>query len=179
MLPDKTIKIARSRVKILLGLVFCVFCILMGIWGVTHWRYSGVFHPVFTLISGIFFIVMFGGLSIRLMRWLFNSVPGLIIDADGICDNTVAGLENRVAWQDVDDISQWKYLGQKMVVILLHDPHCYIDGHPAKGRRKALLFNLKKCGSPVVISAAGLNISHRRLLELLQKELAAYRQSLV
>lgn len=176
MSAENVIKIPRSKTKLVFALVVCLFAIVFGFFCVFRPNSFGYNMPFLIIILGVVCILLFGFFGFCLVRWLFNDKPGLVIDSEGITDNTVQGQENRILWSDVADITEWKYMSQKLAVVVLKDPHCYIDGHPRQGHRKAMLMNLKMCGSPVALSASVLKISHKNLYKLLYDNFVKYTQ---
>lgn len=176
MPETSVIEIPKNSAKLLAGLVFCLVGVFIGILCIIN---PSSFYDNFPLIIrtvGAILILVFGWLAKCVIKWLFNKTPGLVIDKKGFTDNTVAGITQRVLWQDVAGVSEWKTGVMKLVVVMLQDPHCFIDGHPKEGRRKALLMNLQTCGSPVTINAGLLKISHKKLQLLLLDKYNAYTQ---
>lgn len=174
MSDGQTITIPRSKAKLAFALLVCLFAVVFGVWCVLKPASFGYKPTALIIILGVVVIALFVFFAFCAVKWLFNNTPGLLVSAEGIVDNTVAGTENKILWRDVADITQWSYVGQKLVVVVLKDPHCYIDGCPSSKRRKAMLMNLQTCGSPVAISASVLKISHRKLYALLRDNFVKY-----
>lgn len=174
-MPERPIiEIPKNSAKLLAGLVFCLVGVVIGILCIINpCSFSGE-YPLIIRTVGAILILVFGWLAKCVIKWLFNKTPGLVIDSEGLTDNTVAGITQRVLWQDVAGVSEWKTGVAKLVVVMLRDPHCFIDGHPKEGRRKALLMNLQTCGSPVTINAGLLKISHKKLYLLLLEKYNEY-----
>ena len=174
MAETSKIEIPRSRKKLAAGFIVCVIGVLIGCWCIASPQSFAEDYFLLIRTLGALLILVFGFLAKYVIKWLFDKKNGLVIDADGLTNNTVAGMSGRIAWRDVADVTEWKYLNQKLVVVVLKDPHCYIDNHTETRNRKALLMNLKTCGSPVVISAAVLKISHNKLYVLLRAKYDEY-----
>lgn len=180
MTADQTrIEIPLNKTKIILMFMGAVVIVIIGFGLVIAPQffrtYLGPFSPLLLRLVGVLYIIFFGLCLYYFGRKVFDKKPGLVIDEQGIIDNYSTLEAGRVLWTEVMGLSEWQYAGQKMVVLLLNDPQCYIDNQPKTLKRKALLFNLKECGSPLALSANGLKISYKRLHALLHEKYAEYQ----
>lgn len=63
-------------------------------------------------------IVFFGLCAVAGMKQLFRTGPFLRIDAQGI---TMAALDQRIAWNNIADVTTWQYRRQKSIILHLRD----------------------------------------------------------
>lgn len=179
MKNEKRIEIPLSKTKIMLILVCTIVFLIIGlcfiIWPENFLSHFGRPCTIEGIrVWGIFGSLFFGLGTLYALWKLFDQKPGLIIDREGLLDNSSGIAAGRIPWADVTGVSEWEYHGPKMVVLLLKDPQRYISPQSKALKRKAMLENLDRCGSPVVISAVGLKISYKELYALLREQYAAY-----
>ncbi len=111
--------------------------------------------------------ILFFGLAGLFGAWkLFDKQPGLIIDAEGIVDNSSATAAGRISWAEITGFGISEVSGQKFLTIMVTSPEKYISG---KGRVRAWLssMSMKMTGSPINISANSLKTNFDGLLNLL------------
>lgn len=173
-MTEQHIEIPRSKIKHLLGLMGSLVFIAVSIWLLTIRHSMAWPKSLRVLIICIVGVGFFGLCAVLIIKNLFDARPGLVIDAEGVIDNTNFTNAGLISWADITGIAEWRYNGQKMVVLVLRDPQCYLYRVPNALRRKGLLFNLNNCGSPVVISANSLKISYQDLYLLLREKFDQY-----
>ncbi len=108
-------------------------------------------------------------LGVALLRKLVDSRPGLILNGQGIVDNSSAFAAGLIPWPDISGFDVYapvkRHKRQRILVIKLIDPEKYI----ARGNRlqQALnRMNYKMCGSPIAITSSTLRVSFDDMLKL-------------
>lgn len=152
---DDRIVIEGSRTKLALVLVAALAFVVLG---VALWLVADVqerYPPLVVRGTGALVSVFFGLAALYAVIKLFDRSPGLVLDREGIIDDSSALAVGRVPWRDIRDISTTTVSGQRFLTLSLHDPEPYLRrGNPIK--RFFVQLNHRMYGSPVFISATGL-----------------------
>jgi hypothetical protein len=112
--------------------------------------------------------VFFGICAWFIGRKLRTGEPGLIIDPGGFTDNSSATAAGWVPWSDVENLSIVQVRGQRFVLVQVRNPANYLLR--ASGlAKKAMEMNDRMYGSPVLLSATGLQLGFDELMRLLKE----------
>lgn len=172
------ITIPLSKGKLLLSTLGAFAFVAIGFWFVLAppTTYSSFFGPTVIIIIGLISILLFGGIAILVIRKLFDPRPGLIIDEQGISDNSGGLSGGQILWQDIIDIQVLQIQRQRLILILIKNPQDYIDRQSNGWKRKLMAMNFRQYGTPLSISTNGLKISFAELLEILKHHLELFQQ---
>lgn len=167
------IEIQLSKKNILLYIVVCIAFVVSGFLFVANPTdfVTNLFRsPATILVLGFPIIGLFGLMAFLLMKKLSDTKVGLVVDDQGINDNSSATSVGMVEWEDVSSIKSIDLGIVKSIVIDITKPEKYIDRGSSKLTRYTLQKNYETYGSPVIIAAAALKIKHESLIQLLQDE---------
>ncbi len=114
-------------------------------------------------IAGIASIGFFGLCGIYLTLKLFDTKPGLIIDQNGVLDNSSGISAGLISWNDVQHIDKLEIARQRFIMIIVSNPEDYIKRQNNGFKRRVMKLNLKKYETPLQISTNGLKIEFDRL----------------
>lgn len=170
---SEEIVIELSKVKIIFLLLGAAFFIAIGVWFLTlnthEIEASRKFNnPMLFCVLGIVLILFFGLVSLFGLKKLFDKSPGLVINYEGILDNSSGVSVGVIPWLEVSGIGEYQVQKQKFISVLLYDPNKYVN----KGsflKRMANRANKKMCGTPINISTNSLKICYEELLEVIQE----------
>ncbi len=168
------IEIPLDKTKILLLTGGAVLFVALGAWlllDVANGE-SG-FYRLFLQGVGLLGIVFFGFMGLIGVRKLFDNQPGVIIDREGIHDNTSSISAGLVEWKDIRGFRNLKIRSTRFIMVDVEDPEKYIARAKNGIARKAMQANNKLYGSPVAITSGALQYDFDQLEELL---LAAYEK---
>jgi hypothetical protein len=117
------------------------------------------------MFSGIGFL-FFGCCGVFAAWKLFDKQPGLIIDSEGIVDNSSSIAVGRIPWAEITGFGISKVFGVKLITIRVTTPEKYIG---VRGFVRAWInsMNMKMTGSPINISEGILETNFDGLLNLL------------
>lgn len=164
------IKIPLSKAKMILGLLGSLGFVALGIWLVFFVADIG-FRGV---IAGWASIIFFGLCATFFAFKVFDSKPGLIINSEGILDNSSALESELIKWEEIEGIGEIEVKNQKFIQIFLKNPEAHIAKH--KGYVKYLMkINYKWYGSPVNIGAHSLKTNFKSLKTAIQQKLIQAR----
>ncbi|HEX8315276.1 MAG TPA: STM3941 family protein, partial [Flavisolibacter sp.] len=111
---------------------------------------------------------------------LFDKKPGLVINEEGIYDNTSAFNFGLIPWTDISQVYERTVQAsiaskQRFVTIGLVNPDEYISKETNILRRKLLAANAKNYDSPIHISTNGLETNHTELFKLVNEYFKKYK----
>lgn len=170
-----SISIPLSKGKIVLivigSIAFVVMSCLLLIYSQQIPRMNSI------LIKGVVAsgILFFGFCGVFGLKKLFDDKPGLIIDAEGIVDNSSAVAAGRILWDEITSLKISEIAGQRFLTIMVVSPEKYVGGQ-SKLRAWLNSMNTKMTGSPINISTNALKISLDALADHLTKACAKYRK---
>ncbi|KAF2516460.1 STM3941 family protein [Flavobacterium foetidum] len=167
------IEIPLSKKKMFLSLVISVLFICLGIWFLTapptsnHPIYG---NPILFFSCGIVSVIFFGYAGFTIFKKLGDKKPGLLINSEGITDNSSNIAAGIVLWSDITRISTVNVMNQKFLIIAVKNPNEYINRQSGILKRKTAEMNYKTYGSPISISANTLKTNFKDLYDLLQRK---------
>ena len=185
MTESKKIDIPSSKAKLAKLIIFSILFLIGGLWMIiTNPQTSNsVFNnPILKAIAsygsaimGLFGIYFF-------TKKVFDKKPGLILNEQGVYDNTSAFKFGFIPWSDISEVYersiQTSFVPkQYFVTIGLVNPEKYILRETNVLKRKLLIANSKSYGSPIHISTNGLKTNHKDLLKLITEYFDKYKQA--
>jgi hypothetical protein len=146
----------RFFVTSLAGIIVCVFILNLHVLNPT--AFDAFFRVV--AVIGILFCAFTG---LYAARRVFDPNPGLVLDAEGIIDNSNAIGAGRIRWDEITEIRVTRAAAQRFLTVVVTDPRKFID-QGGSLRRKLTEANFRKSGSPINITARTLRISFDELV---------------
>lgn len=168
------IPLGKQKITLLLigSVIFTALCAWMAI-AAADTRGNLSINSFILQTLGVLGFLFFGACTIYAYQKMIDDRPGLIIDRNGITDNSSAIAVGLVEWKDIRGIRVKKTGTNRFIMIDLDDPEKYISrasGLP----RLAMQANLKFYGSPLAISSNTLNYDFEDLVEVLQENWEEY-----
>jgi hypothetical protein len=178
MTQIKPIEIPLSKVKMTLTFIGAIVFVVLG--------FGLIFYPLIldfeiigsctvTTIVGLSSILFFGLIAVVVIRKMSDKKAGLIINAQGIVDNSSGVSAGTILWSDILEIKVSNVVNQKFIMIIVKNPQVYIYRVTNKLKRKGMEMNYKSYGSPISISANSLKISFNSLHALLTTKMKDYK----
>jgi len=176
MTTNLPISIPLSKGKLLLSTLGAFAFVVIGFWFVLAppSRTGSSLESTLLMVLGLVAILFFGGIAILVIRKIFDSCPGLIIDEQGLMDNSGGLSAGQILWQDIEAIQVLQIQRQRLILVLVKNPQDYIDRQSSGWKRKLMAMNYRQYGTPISISTNSLKISFATLLEMLEKHLAQF-----
>ncbi len=163
-----------NKKKLIFILTCGILIILLGIFILleffgTNWELL-LFHiiPINRTVLGIGLIAFFSILSIPLIKKIKDDRPGLIINKQGIIDNSSYTSVGDVNWKEIIDSEIRTISGQKMILLKVKNAQIILDGFPSGMRKKIIESSSKINGTPVVIAASSLKGSFEEIYDAIK-----------
>ncbi len=168
------IVVPLSKGKGVLHLLGAVAFVAAGIW---IWSIADVqtrYHPQRMKAAAVVGISFFGLCALYGLFKFFDTRPGLIIDDQGIVDNSSAVAAGRILWDEVVALNVGETAGQRFITIMVKDPEKFVarGGFFSKMLRVA---NANMTGSPINISATSLGLRFEELCQILTAALEKHK----
>jgi hypothetical protein len=101
---------------------------------------------------------------------------GLIIDSDGITDNTNASSIGLIVWPGILSSKTRQVMSTKFLLIFIKNPDVYLDRTDGL-KRKLLQANMNMYGTPLSITANSLKCNFDELENLINSNLQALHKN--
>ncbi len=172
---NENFKIPLSKNKITLLFIGTLIFVLLGFWlaidpenfRVSVFRYRS---PELIRIVGVIGVTFFGVCSFFIFKKMFDKKYGLIIDKNGITDNSNATSIGLVKWEDITGIRVLEVVNQKFVMIDISNPEHYIGLKKSGIGKMTMKANYNKYGSPISITANSLKADFKEVWEIIKKQ---------
>jgi hypothetical protein len=174
------VEIPLSKVKILLLLIGSEAFVIGGIlFIITPDTFISTIFRSRDLIrlAGIAGVILFGAAGIYGARKLFDKSVGLIIDDNGITDNTNASSAGLIYWKDITEIKTKQVMSTKYLLIFVSNPDNYL-GRVSGFKRKLMTGSMKMYGTPLSITANTLKYNFKDLEKLILDRLKEQQESM-
>lgn len=122
--------------------------------------------PLFVKAVAVANVAFFGLCAIYASFKLFDTRPGLIIDSQGLVDNSSAVAAGRIPWEEIIGLKISRLAGQRFITIEVLHPHRFIEGGSFFSRMLNA-GNRKMTGSPINISSNSLRLNFDQLVDVL------------
>ena len=172
--PTEAIVIPLSKNKLALLVLGSSAFVAGSIWMWSNAEAQPRFNPVWLKCVSLVGMLFFGICGIYGCIKFFDDKPGLIVDDEGIVDNSSAVAAGRICWDEIIGISVSEMAGQRFLTIEVVDPQKYIErcGYVVRILHMA---NIKAVGSPINISANSLKMSFKELVSLMSESLDLHK----
>lgn len=128
-------------------------------------------------LVGLLSVVFFGLAFVFGIKQLLTRKPGLIFDSTGISINQGIGFKGTLEWNKIAGYSEVVIKKQPIIMLHLENPESIIQAQKSKFRKMLMQFSLSSFGSPVSITATGMQISYPELLNLVKDYYAEYKRN--
>lgn len=148
----QTIEIPLSKNKIFRGIGISLLFVVLGCFlNTTIADQQERIDPQLLKGVGILSIVFFGAIGGFSIIKAFDKSPGLVINEQGLFDNSSATSVGLIPWSTIKGIKTEQIKSTKFMLIFVENSEIYIN--KAKGFKKLLLKgNLSMYGTPIGIS---------------------------
>lgn len=160
----ENLKLGRSRMKTFLLLLGAIGFVLGGLW-----MLQSPDTDLFEKIAGVVGVLFFGAAIPIGIKKLYTNEMALELSKDYLIIEPSSSNKYVLPWRHISGFEVIKIKGTKIITIKVDHPQDWINKESSLIKRKLMQFNLSNYGTPFNISASGLEISHHKLLELLNR----------
>lgn len=170
------IEIPLSKNKLLLSIGGSLLFVVAGIWlflnadGFHEHSFRLLRNPMVVKGVGILSFLFFGVIVVVGFKKLFDKKVGLIIDSNGITDNSNASSIGLIEWNDITEIITKQVMSTKFLLINVANPEKYIGKAESGMKAKLMRSNMKMSGTPISITYTTLKYDFGKLEQLIQTE---------
>lgn len=126
-----------------------------------------------TTVLGALSVLFFGACGIYGATKLFDKRAGLIIDENGITDNSNATSVGLISWDDIVSIETQQFNKTRFLLIIVKNPEEYIERVTGL-KRQLLKSNMRYYGTPISITSTTLKYNFDDLEQLLRSNLKKF-----
>lgn len=164
------IEIKLSKKKALLTFFGAAAFVVSGIWMIQVADTQARYPPSLAKTVGYSAIVFFGTVGLYILYKLFDSKPGLVIDREGIHDNSNAASAGLIKWEQIKGVKIEQVMSTKFILIDIHDPETFIQKF--SGMKKKLMWgNYKMYETPVSIVSNSLQCDTDYLFKIIRERM--------
>ena len=128
----------------------------------------------FVFIIGAAAVIFFGICAVFAGIKFFDKRPGIIIDKNGITDNSSGVSGGLISWKEITGISTAQVHNQRFILLMVNDPEKRIEAEPGSFKKRMMKINYRMYNTPVCISANGLQCNFDELYKLISE---GYKQN--
>ena len=163
------LEIHLNKKKILSNLPGALIFVILGIWiiGLAINAKNQILIQAIFFIVGLTSILFFGLISIVLLTKIVTSKAGMIINDEGLVDNTSGVSSGFIAWHDIKKINFSLSGSHTFLVIILKNPDKYIEREANFFKKITMRMNHKISGSPIHILVSFLDMDLNTLNEII------------
>jgi hypothetical protein len=174
---NSKIEIPISKKKIILLLIGSIILVIGAILMTIKPEKITLFHrmgfilsPETVRIMGVLGTVLFCAAGVFGIKKLFDKKVGLIIDKNGITDNSSALSIGLIEWKDINGIELTQVNSIKFLRIGVKNPEKYINRAKNGIKAKLMKINMNMYGSPIYITSNSLKYNFEELETIVQSE---------
>lgn len=152
---SKPLEVYMGKGKLWMLAFGCLVFIVIGSWIFSEYLNENM--TLFYGIVGLACILLFAACLIYFIRKLFDHSPAIVIDSEGILDNSSYIAGGLIRWDDILNIELYQLAGQKMIGIQLKDPDSYLAGRQGL-KRQLMKINQGIVQAPINIAQSALRM---------------------
>jgi len=132
------------------------------------------YSPVFVKTLGLLCILLFLFFILFFIYKILDDSPGLIINQEGIIDNSSFTSAGLMRWKNITDVYIMEIQGIKVITVKVNNEDELLSKQ--SGLKKLLMYlNAKHFGSPIHISTLALkNFNTKELLSLMRSRIRKF-----
>jgi hypothetical protein len=178
-MEQERIEIKLSKTKGMLAFLGSLGLVATSIWLIAYAGTHEIFNmgflkldPRVIIVVGYVGLFFFGICGLYIFYKLFDNEPGLVINNDGIYDNSSAAAGHLIKWERVTGLRIENVMSTKFILIDIENPEQFMD--EAGGVKKKLLWGTYKMyGTPTSIASTALSCNFDELFTIIDQRLKA------
>jgi hypothetical protein len=178
-MSSEIIEIPLSKRKLLKSLAACLLLFAGSAWILIFQptTSNALFNsPLIKYGASSAGALLFGFGLILFTIKLFRGGKGLLIDVNGITDDSSLTGAGFVPWSEITHIVTTRVAKQEFLILMVKNPESYIERETNFLKRKTMQANYKHYFSPISITDKSLQTTLPELRDLLESHWKAYKQ---
>ena len=170
------IKIPLSKRKLIFAFIASIIFVLLGIQFILKpEKYISFIFRSEELITvvGYVSLLFFGVCLVYIFYKAFDKKPGLIVNKNGITDNSNFSSVGLIEWSEIIGIRTQQVMSTKFILIDVLNPEKFIQ-KSSKFKASLMKANLKMYGTPLSITSNSLKYNFDEMERLLKTEFDKY-----
>jgi hypothetical protein len=167
---QERIEIKLSKRKALLTLLGAVAFVVLGTLMISDAGDQHRYPPIVLIVTGYASIIFFGTAGLFISYKLLDFKPGLIIDDEGIHDNSNASSANLIKWEQIKGIGIEQVMSTRFLLIDIHDPKDFMAS-VGGAKKKLMMGNYKMYGTPISIISNSLKCDTDYLYRIISERM--------
>jgi len=170
LMEQERIEIKLSKKKVVLTLIGAMSFVVLGIWTINRADNQHRYPPTAVRTVGYSSIIFFGAVGLYAFYKIFDSKPGLIIDNEGVHDNSNASSAQLIKWGQIKEIKIQPVMSTKFILIDIHHPKDFMANIGGL-KKKLMMGNYKMYGTPISIISSSLNCDTDYLFKIISERM--------
>lgn len=162
--------IKLSRSKIILITLGAVGFVALGFWMLTIADTQSRYGPIYMKILAVASISFFGLCGLYGLLKLFDNKPGLILNQEGLLDNSSAVGGHLIKWDDITGLEVEQVKSTKFLLIYVKNPKDYYTG-ASRFKKFWMIMNERIYGTPLSLSSASLQCDFDELITAIENNI--------
>jgi amino acid permease len=175
-MEKERVEIKRSKTKSVLSFLGCTAFVVVSTWLIIYGDQYERLNVWIPRIVGSMGLIFFGVCGAFIFKKFFDDKPGLVVDRDGILDNSSAVSGQLIPWDMIKGIRKTNFLGTGFVLIDLDNPQNFINEAKSNVTKRLMWGNYKTTGTPTSLSSVALTCSFDELYDLINDRLKSRTQ---
>lgn len=169
-MEQERIEIKLSKRKSILRFLGAVALVLTSICLMNFADNQERYDPTLVTAAGYVGLTFFGLAGLYIFYKLFDSKPGLIIDKDGIYDNSSAAAGHLIEWEIITGLRVGQVMSTKFMLVDIENPEEFME-RASRIKKKLMWGTYKMYGTPTSISSAALSCDFDELFQIINERL--------
>jgi hypothetical protein len=175
---QERIEIKLSKKKAVLSFSGALAFVVGGLWMVSVSDNQVRYIPLLLKVTGYSSILFFAAAGMFILYKLFDSKPGLVIDNEGLHDNSNASSAQLVTWSQIKGIKIEQVMSTRFILVDIHDPEGFMEN--IVGLMKRLMMgNYKMYGTPISIISNSLNCNTENLYKIISERMSLEKKNVI
>jgi hypothetical protein len=171
---EKTIEIQKKKQPVVLVVTFLLLLGTGAEWLLLRYvlpQLPGFLKFKVYAVVAVAAVILFG--IILIVKQTSKKTPGLIINEQGIIDESNIASVGFVPWSDIIDIKEAaNEFKHKLIVVMVRNPDVYIHKSSKMIATRQMQFH--QFGSPILINTHSLECDAQELVMLLKERVVSY-----
>ncbi len=133
-------------------------------------------NPSMIVVFGYILLAIAGLVLLVYLIKLSDRKPALIIDDEGITDNSSGVAAGKILWSDIRRVSTETVSGQQFIMVEVKNPQQYIKAQKNPLKKSMMTLNHSLYKTPIHITAMGMKVKFDDLYKAVENGFQNYKR---